>query len=713
MKSFRLNLQAAMAASALLLAAAPAMADGALHPRNLAIPPLNPIHKVTPERYALPNGIVVYLLEDHDLPIVSGTAYFKASSAYEPAAKAGLAGITGSTMRRGGTAAHAGDWLDDHLGSIAASLGTGIGQDNASASFRCLTENTSEVVGLFGDMLRNPAFPEDKIELAKVGLRRSIASRNDDMFGMIGRVARKTIYGKDSPWASEPEYATVEAVTRADCIRFYKLSFSPDRMILAIYGDFHSEDMKKLVASALGDWKPTGVALPPLPPAATPRDKRVVYAQKDDVTQTGAIIAIPGSRADDPDYPAMTVLENALGGGFQSRLFNHIRTERGLAYAAGANAGVDFARPGVFLAYTLTKSESTMVATKLMREDVEKITREPFTDEEIKVARETALNSFVFEFEKPDQTLFRSAYYELNGYPQDFLQKYQAGLQAVTPASVLAAAQRKIKPENFQVLLIGKEKDFDAPLTSLGMPVERMDVSIPPPASKVKTGEATPQSLAKGRQWLKKAADLAGGATAWAAVKTVHMEEDANLSIQGQSLKIGSRISWDFSGKRLAVQQLPFGEMSSGFDGTTAWVQSPQGTKDQPDGAKSFHEEWTRSLFNLFGHGDKLSVQALADPRAVDGVSYNVAAVASDDVKDWLLYFNPAGQLARMEFQGKGPQGPALETVVYSNWKTLGPLKYPYSQTVLLDGQKFLESSLLTAKVNEVYKAEMFKKPVK
>jgi zinc protease len=466
-----------------LVAAGPSNAadlDPKFDPDKLTIPPLNAFAKVTPERVVLKNGLVIYLLEDHTLPIVQGTAYVRANAAWVPADRTGLGSLTAMVMRSGGSAAKPGDWLDDRLAAIGASITSSMGTDFASANFWCLSENAPEVLGLLAEIVRRPAFPEDKIELTKVAIRRSIASRNDELLQLLVRVARESVYGVESPWARKPEYATVEPITRDDCMKMHRLIYAPNRFILVLYGDFKAAAMKKLVQTAFGDWARNDAPTPAEPGVPATTERRIVFAPKDDVTQSGVIVAQVGYKADDPDNAAMDVLEQALGGGFSSRLFNVIRTQRGLAYAAGATAGGGYFRPGAFLAYTLTRNDSVMVSADLVRSEVERAAREPFSDEEAKLAREAVENSLVFQFSDRASVLFRAAFYELAGYPQDFLQKYQKDLAAVSPSRLLEAAQRKLHPDQFVTVIVGKESEFDRPLDSAGQKVERVDITIPP-----------------------------------------------------------------------------------------------------------------------------------------------------------------------------------------------------------------------------------------
>lgn len=458
--------------------------DPKFDPSKLTIGPLNTFAKVTPERVVLRNGLVLFLLEDHTLPVVRGSAYIRASGAWVPADRTSLGSLTATVMRTGGSIAKPGDWLDDRLAAIGASISNNMGTDFASAGFWSLSENAPEVLELFAEVLRRPAFPEDKIELAKVGIRRSIASRNDELTSIVFRVARQSVYGKDSPWARQPEYATVEPITRDDCLKMHHLVYAPNRFILILYGDFKSSAMKKLVQTAFGNWPRNDEPTPPVPGVPTTTERRVVFAPKDDVTQSGVILAQLGYRADDSDNATMDVVEQALGGGFSSRLFNVIRTQRGLAYAAGASAGGGYFRPGVFVAYALTRNDSVMVSADLLRGEVERVTREPFHEDEAKLAREAVENSLVFQFSDRASVLFRAGFYELAGYPQDFLQRYQKDLGSVTPASMQAAAQRKIHPDQFVTVIVGKEQEFDRPLDTMSQRVERVDITIPPPAAK-------------------------------------------------------------------------------------------------------------------------------------------------------------------------------------------------------------------------------------
>jgi zinc protease len=694
---------AAMAAEAI---------DPKFDPAKVTIPALRPIPQVTPERWVMKNGLVVYLLENHDLPVVQGTIYTRASNTWAPAEKTGLGSLSGTVMRSGGSAKAGGDFLDDRLAAIGASVNTFLGSDFGGGGFRALSENANEVIGYFAEVIQRPAFPDDKIELAKVGVRREIAERNDEMFSVLQRVAQQAVFGKDSPWARTPEYATIEAITRDDLVGMHRLAFAPNRSYMVVYGDFKTADMKKLLAAQFGGWARNDAKTPAMPPMPALGPPRVVFAPKNDVTQSAAVIAHLGFKSDDPDLANMDVLEYALGGGFNSRLFNTVRTQRGLAYATGAVGGSGFFRPGSFIAFSLTRNDSVMTALDLVREVTLGVTRAPLADDEAKNARDAVQNAFVFQFENPAQVAFRAAYYELAGYPADFLQTYQRRLAEVTPQSILEAAKRKIRPEHMLTILVGKESEFDRPLESIGLPVERVDISIPPPPSKLAVGEATPQSLAEGAAWLGKAAELAGGSAAWAAIRSWSEEAQASVSMQGQTIAIGTKVERSFPVRTRTTLRLPFGEMVQAFDGANGWGSAMGQTKDQPEMAGEARKDWERSLFRLFSKPGDLEVQALPEPRTLDGRSYRVAVVRSETVRDWQLWFDADGRLARMDYMDKGPNGDAPFSTTFSDWRAVGGIQYPHTMKTTVDGQPFMDATITAAQVNPTLADDLFKKPV-
>lgn len=435
------------------------------------------------ERVTLANGMQLFLLEDHELPIVNASAMIRVGSVYEPADKIGLASITGTVMRTGGTTSKTGDQLDEELEQIAASVETGIELNSGEASVSVLKEDVDKGLVILADVLMNPAFREDKIELAKIQQRSDIARRNDYVWSIGRREFCKLIYGPESVYARHTEYATIDNITRDDLIAFHKRFFHPNNVMLAVWGDFDTKQMIKKIEQVFKGWEKADVELSPMPQVQYEFRPTVNVIRKEDIHQANISLGHIGGLMNDPDYFALVVMNEILGSGFTGRIFKNVRSRQGLAYAAYGSYGADFDHPGIFYVFCQTKSKSTVHATRVMMEEVKKITETEVTDEELALAKESYLNSFVFNFDSKGKIINRLLTYEYFGYPPDFLEKTKENIEKVTKKDVLRVAQKHLKPDKMQVLAVGRPQDFDEPLSVLGA-VREIDITIPTPKEK-------------------------------------------------------------------------------------------------------------------------------------------------------------------------------------------------------------------------------------
>jgi zinc protease len=448
--------------------------------KQLKYPTLGKIEIPQVKRVTLANGMQVFLLEDHELPLVSLSAMVRTGSVYEPADKIGLAAITGTVMRTGGTTSKTGDQIDEQLEQIAASVETGIGLNVGGASMSVLKEDVDTGLSILADVLMNPAFREDKIELAKITHRSRIARRNDSPFGIAFREYSKLIYGPESVYARHTEYATIDNVTRGDLVAFHKRFFHPNNTMLAVWGDFDTEQMIKKIEEAFKAWQKADFKADPVPQVQYEFRPTVNVIQKQDINQSCICLGHIGGMMNDPDYFSLLVMNEILGGSFTSRLFKNVRSRMGLAYAVFGVYSADYDHPGVFYVGCQTKSKSTAQAIRAMSEEVKKITEAEVTDEELALAKEGYLNSFVFNFDSRAEIVRRLMIYQYFGYPEDFLQRTKENVEKVTKADVLRVARKHLQPDKMQILAVGRPQDFDEPLSVFGQ-VREIDITIPSP----------------------------------------------------------------------------------------------------------------------------------------------------------------------------------------------------------------------------------------
>ncbi len=450
--------------------------------QQIPIPKLPAFHPAQPKRIELPNGMVVFLQEDHELPTIDGTARIRGGERSVPANKTGLIDIYGEVWRTGGTKSQTGDQLDDYLEQRAAKVETGGGVDSITVSWSCLKEDLDDVFGVFEDLLKNPEFRADKIEIAQKGMYDGISRRNDDPGQIAGREAAKLVYGTHNPYARIPEYRTVAAITRQDLIEWHGKYVHPNNIILGVVGDFDSAKMEARLRQAFASWPggPRGEAAKDAEIKPEPAKPGYYQVDKTDVNQSNIQMVALGITRKNPDYFAVSVFNEAFGGGFSSRLFGDIRTTKALAYAVGGGVGTSWDHPGMLRLMVSTKSKTTIESIQALDEEIAGLARRPIDDEEIKRAKDSILNSFVFRFDSPAKVLQEKMAYEFYGYPLDFLENFQKGIEKVTEEDVARVAAKYLHREQMAVLVVGNVGEFDKPLSSLGA-VNKLDIAIPAP----------------------------------------------------------------------------------------------------------------------------------------------------------------------------------------------------------------------------------------
>jgi len=447
--------------------------------KQLKYPRLRDIEIPQVKRVTLANGMRLFLLEDHELPLISISARIRVGSVYEPMDKIGLADITGEVMRTGGTINKTGDEIDEELEQIAASVETGIGLNSGWASVSVLKEHIDIGLAILADVLMNPAFRQDKIELAKIQHRSLIARRNDSPREIALREYKKLVYGLENVYARHTEYTTIDNISRDDLIEFHKKFFYPNNLMLGVWGDFKTEEMIEKIKDVFKGWEKREVEIPKMPQVKYEFPKTVNLIQKDDINQSNIFLGHIGGLMSDPDYFALVVMNRILGDSFTGRLFKNVRSRQGLTYGVFGRYSADYDHPGVFYVGCQTKSESTVRAIRAMIQEVRKMTEDEVTDEELNLAKESYLNSFVFNFDTTGEIVERLMTYEYFSYPEDFLQKTKENIEKVAKQDVLRVAREHLNPDNVQILVVGKSQDFNEPLSVLGHERE-IDITIPP-----------------------------------------------------------------------------------------------------------------------------------------------------------------------------------------------------------------------------------------
>jgi zinc protease len=672
--------------------------------KDLKYPPLKQIQIPKVEESTLPNGLKIYLLENHELPLVRGLALVRTGNLFDPADKVGLATITGSLIRSGGTAAKTGDQIDEELENIAASVESQIGESFGSVNVSTLKERTDEVLSTFHDVLTGPAFREDKLDLIKTQLRSGIARRNDDAHGISQREFAALIYGPKTPYGWDMEYATLDNIKRDDVAAFYKRYYFPANIILAVQGDFSAPEMKAKLEKLFGSWNATQPAVPAFPAVSSNPKPGIYVATKTDVTQTNLILGQLGGVLRDKDYPALEVMGDILGGGFQSRLFQKVRSQLGYAYDVNSSWSAEYDHPGVFEIASSTKSASTADTLKAIDVEVQRIRTQEVTADELESAKQTVLNGFIFNFDTPSKTLNRLLTYRYYGYPDDFIFQYQKAVEQVTRADILRVAKQYVDPAKFVIVAVGNPKDFSKPLASLGLPVTDLDISIPAPktAARPQANIGPPQP--KGAALLAKMAQAMGGETNLTAIKDMTQKAELSLDPAAGGFKATQTESWIATGHYREDNVLPFGKVMSYSDGKTGWVSSPQGVTAIPDAERK------QISFELFRMWTPLLLSAQDGNREIKDEGNGILRISDKNGNTVLLSIDPATGLPASEnFSEAGTPGEdVMET--YADWQETNGIKFPRKITITQNGKHFADVKINSVEINKGLTPEQLSK---
>jgi zinc protease len=445
--------------------------------KSIPIPQLNAFKPVEPTRITLPNGVQLFLVEDHELPFITGFVRIRGGSRDEPAEKVGLVSLYGEAWRTSGTATTSGDVLDDQLAAKAASVETGGAQASTYVSWNSFAKDFDSVFATALDLLLHPSFQQSKLDLAKRSELTGILRRNDDASAIASREAVQIAYGPANPYGRIPEIATVSAVTLDDLKAWHQRTVVGSNLIVGVIGDFKIADMEAKLRAGFSPI-PQGTEFPATKIEFSEPKPGIYFANKGDVDQSNVYMVGLGTEERNPDFYALSVMNEIFSGGFGSRVVQQVRTKLGLAYDVGGSFGAAYDHPGLFAVGLGTKSSSTDAATKATLDEVRKLRTEPPTEAELRKAKDDLLNSFIFNYDSPEKVLGQQITLAVYGYPPDFLERYRAGVERVTAADVARVAQKYVQPEKLAIVVVGNQSEIAPPLNQLG-PVTPLDISIP------------------------------------------------------------------------------------------------------------------------------------------------------------------------------------------------------------------------------------------
>jgi zinc protease len=720
MKNKREIVGLVLVAAATLLVSTPQAASQATSWTQIPVPTLPTFHPPQPKRIPLSNGMVIFLQEDHELPLIDASARIRGGSSNEPAAKIGLVDLFGEVWRTGGTRTQTGDQLDDFLEVRAAKVETGGGSDSTTMSLSCLKGDFDDVFKVFADLLQNPEFRADKLDIAQKQADDSIARRNDEIGAIAARESAKLAYGANNPYAREPEYSTIAAVTRQDLIDWHNRYVHPNHIILGLSGDFDSAIMEAKLRAAFESWA-KGPELPKEEIRFHPAPPGYYLIPKADVNQSSIHLVALGTTRNNPDYYAIAVFNEAFSGGFSSRLFNDIRTKRGLAYNVGGGIGTNFGHPGILQFVAGTKSQTTIETVQALDEDIHNVNQNPITEEEIKQAKDAILNAFIFRLDSPDKVLAERMTYEFYGYPADWLDKYPGEIQKVNAAEVNRIAAKYVHRDQLAVLVVGNTKEFDKPLSSLG-PVKEIDITIPPPpgtkqdagGGEKEEGAKPTASNAEGKALAAKVVAAMGGEEKLAAIKAVQADLTLTQKTPQGDFPMPMHTVIVFPDRLHAEMQTPNGVVKIVATPEAAFVDLPTGdVQNWPESRKTETlDQIKRDPVFITSHWKNPNMFfRAAGSEKVGNTEVRIVDVNSDGIAIRWFVDPQTGHILKETYKMIGQSGPVQGETDMDDWKPVSGLNLPMLRHNKQNGQDSSTAEYKTLEFNPTIDPKLFEKP--
>lgn len=419
------------------------------------------------DRFTLENGLVVYLMKDNTLPVVHISALVGVGSAHDQAEKAGLGEFTSNMLRDGGTRSYSAEEIDKQLEYLGASIDSSVFSEETRLEMTSLKKDLAKVLDIYAEILREPAFDEEKLKLNKDEELEMLRRRNDKPSDELFREAKRMFYGKDHPYGRRKEAAAISSFSRADLQALHAAYYKPNNVIISVSGDFASnEEMLKGLKGKFASWEKGGVTKPEIPAFEPARGRQVYFIDKD-ISQAFIVIFQKGLGYNSPEEYPLTVLAEILGGGMQSRLMTEVRSKKGLAYTVQSSS-VRRSRHGFTYTYCGTKPETYSQALSEILRQLDRVGSEPVAPDELKRGKDAIINPFVFKFPTPFKLISERATEEFYRLENGYLNNYVSKIRQVSQQDLLETAKKFYDTSNALIFVVGNAKKFDKPLSEFG-----------------------------------------------------------------------------------------------------------------------------------------------------------------------------------------------------------------------------------------------------
>jgi len=418
-------------------------------------------YKLPPyEKFKLKNGLTVYLMEQHEVPVISVSAIIPAGAIYD-GDKSGLASLTATALKHG-TKNFSKQKLDEELDFLGASISASASKESASLSARMAAKDKDKVLNLLKEVLLEPVFDSTEFEKEKKRLLVTLEQQKESPRNVIGSYFDKFLYG-DHVYGNivQGKISTVSALKPSDLKKFYADNYLPEGSAISIAGDFKSAEMKAAITALFSGWKKgskpqVNLASKPL---STPSKQQVLLVNKDDAKETTFYIGAPGISRNNPDFVSISVINTLFGGRFTSMLNDELRVNTGLTYGAGSRFAA-LKNGGSFYISTFTDGKTTEPAIDKALEVLDKLHKDGVDEKMLTSAKNYVKGQFPPQYETAGQLAGLMTQMFWYNFDESFINNFEKNVDGLTVAKAKEIVAKYFPKDKLQFVLVGKSADI-------------------------------------------------------------------------------------------------------------------------------------------------------------------------------------------------------------------------------------------------------------
>lgn len=659
------------------------------------------------QKKVLANGLTVYAVEDHRLPLVTYDLAVMAGSSLDAPQKAGLAFMV-ATLLREGTKTRKSNDISKLVDDAGGGLGASTVDDYSSVTSSFMKQYADLGLELLADITVNPTFPQEEIDRQMQQAQSSLQVAYVTAETLAALAAGRALLGTH-PYAlpTQGTPATLKNLKREDMVAFHQRYYVPGGSVLVIAGDIPPEEGFAKAEKYLGSWKGAPVTGAPLP-KPNPGKPGILLIDLPNAVQTQIRVGEASIPRNDPDYIALQAANQVFGGSFNSRLNIKVRANEGLTYNANSSLNSE-RQAGLFTVSTFTRNEKTAEVIQFILDLYKDWKANPATEQEFKETQDFLIGSFGLSVETAEAVAGRVLGAAINGLGDDYWPNFRSKLLALKREDIAAAVEKHIDLTKLQIVCVGKASDIAKPLEKFGVvtviKADDFDPVAPDLRKPKPAADASPEGVAAARKLIDRAVAAAGGLEALEKVKDISSRGTMTF-LQPMKMDAASEEDIVYPARYRTSMKMAMGEMIQASDGEKAWFKQGAQIQDLPPMLIAEIKKQVQVIGAVGLLREAAAGHATLAMLPDAGVSWKLEG---QEVK---IYFDPqTGLPARIVQAVLGPRGRVEQETDLADWRDAGGIKLPYAETILSNGAKAAERKWTERKVNTNPSPDLFKKP--